>query len=195
MRKGLLLAVVLGFMFVGLGCSNNSNKQSNDGSQSKQDSVSANSESQGSEQAKSGEMIPITLYFSDKQTGKLIPEKRNVPKEALLNNVEETIINELIKGPTSKDMIATVPQGTKLLTIKNEDGRVIVNLSKEFIENHPGGSAAETLTIYSIVNSLTELKEVESVKFLIEGQEKQEYKGHYQFNIPFTRYEDIINRS
>ena len=49
------------------------------------------------------------------------------------------------------------------------------------------------LTVYSIVNSLCELDEVEKVQFLIEGEKQIEYKGHIEFDKPFRPMEKIIS--
>ena len=51
-----------------------------------------------------------------------------------------------------------------------------IDLSKEFIENQNGGIEKAKLSIYSIVNTLTELNEVNSIKLLIEGKEVEKFK-------------------
>lgn len=197
MRTGFLTAIIFCFLVIGVGCMDSSiNQYDEKGSQTGQDVLAPNNESTNKEQGETiKEEIPIVLYFSDTQAEKLVAEKRNVPKANILKNVEETIIIELIKGPQNQELSASIPQNTKLLSVKKEADLVTINFSKEFVENHPGGSSAETFTIYSIVNSLTELKDVEKVKFLIEGKEEEEYKGHYQFDIPFIRNEELIKPS
>ena len=42
------------------------------------------------------------------------------------------------------------------------------------------------MTIYSIVNSLTQIKDIEKVQFKIEGQVKDRYKGNFKFDVPFS---------
>jgi len=72
----------------------------------------------------------------------------------------------LIKGPKVAGLKPTIPEGTKLRSaIKIEGDVAIVDFTKEFRDNHPGGKAEERMTIYSVVNSLTELKEINKVKF------------------------------
>lgn len=137
--------------------------------------------------------IPIKLYFSNKNDGKLVSEKRLVTKKEIMESPEKTIINELIKGPENQELLPTIPKGTKLISVTNKEGTAIVNFSREFVDNHGGGSMGETITIFSIVNSLTELKEIQKVKFLIEGESRPEYKGHYEFDIPFVRDEEVNN--
>ena len=50
---------------------------------------------------------------------------------------------------------------------------------------------SEIFTIYSIVNSLTELDTVASVQFLVEG-EKKEALSHMALNEPIARNSGII---
>lgn len=196
MRKGLLYVTVLCLLIIGIGCSNTANKGTEANSQSDDNALTTNTGDAREDPSKNNQdKLPITLYFSDKQAGKLIAEKREVDKSAVLNNPEQTIVAELIKGPASQDLLATIPNGTRLLSLKKDGAKVTLDFSKEFVDNHSGGSAGETLTIYSIVNSLTELKDVENIKFLIEGQQRKEYKGHYEFDIPFARNEEIINKN
>ena len=65
-----------------------------------------------------------------------------------------------------------------------------LDLSKEFIDNHTGGQEQENKTVYSIVNTLTELNEVVSVKILINGREDQAFKDNkINFKNAFIRVE------
>ena len=57
-----------------------------------------------------------------------------------------------------------------------------LDLSKEFIENQKEDLDEISLSIYSIVNTLTELNEVNSVKILIDGEENKKY-NNIDFNL------------
>ncbi len=128
--------------------------------------------------------LKLTLYFSDKQVSKLVPEVREV--EIRGKRTAEAVMKELIKGPKSSNLSRTVPQETKLLSLKAESGVVYVNLSKEFQTKHWGGSAGDTMTLYSITNSLAELPGVQKVQFLIEGKTQQSILGHTTTSHPLT---------
>lgn len=134
----------------------------------------------------------ITIYFSDNEAMYLVPETRKVELENKL--VEEAIVEELIKGPEKDDHFNTIPEETKLLSVKVEDNTVYVDFSKEFKENHTGGSTGEIMTIYSVVNSLTELESIDKVVFLIEGQKEKTLSGHLIFDEPFYRDEALIEK-
>ncbi|NLL51576.1 MAG: GerMN domain-containing protein [Peptococcaceae bacterium] len=124
----------------------------------------------------SQETIKINLYFGDQQAMYLIKEERTVIKSG---NLPELMINELIKGPQGQDSVPTIPQETKLLSLEISGGVAYVNFSKEVKTNHWGGSSGETMTIFSIVNTLTQLPEIKKVQFLLEGEKQEAIWGHY----------------
>lgn len=137
-----------------------------------------------------GEMRTLTLYFGNDNADKVVAEKRQVPVVKGQSD-EKAVILELIKGPTKEGLHPVIPEGTRLLSIKTVNGLCTVNFSKEFIDNHPGGTAGESMTLESIVNSLTELKHIKKVQFLIEG-EKREVFLHVIFDKPFERNPGMI---
>lgn len=132
----------------------------------------------------------VKLYFANKNADLLIPEGRMVTVNSK-ESLEYALVNELVKGPKADYVHPTIPEGTKLLSVETKEGTCFVNFSQEFKNKHGGGSAGETMTIYSIVNTLTELDTVDRVQFLIEGQ-KMEVFIHYIFNEPFVRDEKLI---
>jgi spore germination protein GerM len=192
MRKGLSSVIVISLLILIAGCISLYYNGGQNGSSS--EAQAANSQKTKALDKTTEAKAYISIYFSEKQTGQLVAERREIPRWMILNKAEESIVNELLKGPINQNLIPTIPRGTKLISVTKNGNMVIVDFSKEFVDNHPGGSAGETITLYSIVNSLTELKDVEKVKFLIEGKERKEYKGHYEFNVPFERDETIIKR-
>ncbi len=140
------------------------------------------------EQAKAEEKKEmIILYFADDQASKLVAEKRFISKSSIkdINTLAQTALNELIKGPISGNLTNPFPKGVKVPTVKVDKKVAVVDFSKEFVEKHPGGSTGETLTIYSIVNTLTAMKDIEMVQFTIEGKKTSEFKGHLEFDKPF----------
>ena len=134
----------------------------------------------------------IKLYFSDLKAEHLIAEAREITVSQK-ETMEMRIIKELIKGPVNPNLTKTIPQETKILSVETKEGICFVNLSQEFKTRHSGGSAGEIMTIYSIVNSLTELENVDKVQFLVEGQ-KLEVFIHMIFNEPFARDAELIQK-
>lgn len=112
----------------------------------------------------------VTLYFKDKNTCELLPEARNIDVKELMEDPYSKIINMLIEGPLNSNLEKCIPDNTKLINVYLENDRLIVDFSKEFLEIGEESKENQELIINSIVNSLVELKEVNCVKILIEGE-------------------------
>ena len=98
----------------------------------------------------------------------------------LINEPYNVLINFLIEGPKNENLEKTMPEGTKLLGATLEGDTLNLNFSREFLNRE--GKEAEEKTIESIVNTLTELTEVNSIKVLINGEEKDNLKDTYVRN-------------
>lgn len=136
----------------------------------------------------------ITLYFSDDQAMYLKPEIRTVTVEKARQEeqIREAVINELIKGPRDSNLYQTIPPETKLLGIEVKDQIAYVDFSEEIRSKHWGGSTGEIMTMGSIVNSLTELEDIEQVLVLIEGETQETLVGHLDISEPSGRNESLL---
>lgn len=130
----------------------------------------------------------VKLYFATSNARSLKAEQRKVITLDTIS-IEKTIVNELIKGPSSHELISTIPSGTKLLNIETKDGVCYVNLSEEFVTKFSGGSGV--LNVYSIVNSLCGTESVTSVQILIEGEKGAEFGG-FVFDEPLEANMDLV---
>ena len=122
----------------------------------------------------------VTLYFENIDTGELETEIKVMDANILINNPEEELINLLIKGPQSSNLKKLIPDGTVLHDIKIEKSCAIINVSNEFLnyENEEN----KLKIINSIVNTLTNLKEIKSIKFLINGENNEKLSDIYLKN-------------
>lgn len=133
----------------------------------------------------------VKLYFIDQESQQLVAEERNITYPD--QYPDKYIIEQLIKGPTTDGLSPTIPPETKIRDVKREDtGTCYVNLSSDFITKHGGGAQMENLTVYSIVNSLTELSGINKVQFMIESASVSEFKGTVDLSKTFEKNEDLI---
>ncbi len=136
----------------------------------------------------------VMLYFPSGSDDLLHPEAREIMASTPEKEAQE-IIDELIAG-SRLGYLSPFPPEVKLRQVfLSGDGTAYIDFSRDLVERHPSGSAAEMTTIYSVVNSLTSnVKAIKRVFFLVEGTERETLSGHINLNQPFSFFPSIIAR-
>lgn len=131
----------------------------------------------------------VTLYFTDKNGVNLYPETHKATMTD--NSLEKTVVNELIRGPVSGGYVRTFPESVQLISVETTGGVCFVNFSASFMPKDNDDSFTQRTAVYSVVNSLTRLPDIEKVQILIDGKKPE--KDEYQlFSIPLERDETMI---
>lgn len=139
----------------------------------------------------------VTLYIYNDRTQGLEKKETSIDISFLdrllfRDNIYRKTIEKLIDVSAKNKYSFPIPKGTRLLGISLKDGIVYVNFSEELKKNHPGGSLGELLTIYSVVNTLTEFPEVRKVQILINGAILETLAGHIDLTSPLERDLSIV---
>ena len=139
-----------------------------------------------------GETVELTLYFANNeyvQTGnesleKLLPEKRSI---TLTNKpLAQVAVEELMRGPKGENMGVVIPPRIKLIDVKVADQIAYVNFSGDGMN---GGSMEETFLISSVIMTLIQLENIDSVQFLVDGKKTETLMGHIYTMDPIDSYE------
>lgn len=173
MRKIVLLIIMLGVLIVSV-------TNSVDTIDNIEETISSN------------EPLNLTVYFPRLPDFNLINEEIKLDGNMNIEEKIKFIIGTLTNGVDKANVLDVIPNGSRLNNVYIDEKTAYLDFSQEFVDNHPGGSLGEYNTIYSIVNSITEINGIESVVFLIEGKKQSTYKGHCQFDIPISRDESLI---
>ena len=133
----------------------------------------------------------LTLYFASADGMSTVAETREVYYSRNVT-IERLVIEQLLKGPDSDELLSAIPPGTKLNSISvSENGVCIVNFDAA-IESTVTG-VTENVTVYSIVNSLTELDNIKQVQILVNGDTPHISNVDVDLSSSISRNEDIIN--
>jgi spore germination protein GerM len=146
-----------------------------------------------SQPKESGQTKKIVLLFLSEEDDLLHPEEREIIADSSVVRQASQTIEELIKG-SEKGYLSPFPPETKLRQLFiTKEGVAYVDFSKELTEKHPSGSSAEILTVYSIVNSLTQnFNSIKKVFILVDGGEKETLGGHIDLTRPFLPQYSLI---
>lgn len=136
-------------------------------------------------------IVNLNLYFANKNGDKLIPQSTVIEYNANVA-VEKVVVEQLIAGPAEKGYYATIPKDTKAISVTTKDGVCYVNLDTGFTAQ--GYDVLGTVTIYSIVNSLTDLPGITSVQILVNGETSINYKDNISLETTFQRNPEMIEK-
>ena len=119
----------------------------------------------------------IILYFLNKQTKELKSEGKLINAAELLENPYKKIVELLIEGPNNTDLANVFPENTRVLDAKIEKRCITLNFSEEIVKFKD--DVQKYNIINSILNSLTELNEVDSIKILVNNQTNEAFDEEY----------------
>lgn len=131
----------------------------------------------------------FSIYFSNSNATFLEGEKRKITEEG---DLYQQLFKELKAGPQNSELRPTIPEGVSLLGYELEDKTIVLNFNQELRDNHWGGSTGETMTVYSIVNTYTNLKEIERVKIILEDKEVETLVGHLDLTGPLVYNQKLV---
>jgi spore germination protein GerM len=135
-----------------------------------------------------GRKIKARLFYVAEDGLHLTGVERDIAYgEGTIEQAREIISAQI--APVIDPLVSAVPPGTTLRAVFITDhGDAFVDLSREIVAAHPGGTLNELLTIYTIVNALTaNLPAVTAVQVLVDGKEVETLSGHIDLRRPLAR--------
>jgi spore germination protein GerM len=140
-----------------------------------------------------GRKIKAHLYYVSEDGLGLTALERDVSfGEGALEQARQIVVAQI--APVVEPTVSAIPQGTTLRSLFLSDkGEAFVDLSKEVVSAHTGGTLNELLTVYTIVNVLTtNLPAVTSVQVLVDGKEVETLAGHVDLRRPLPKNLDYV---
>jgi len=131
--------------------------------------------------------LAVTLYYVADDGASLIGVAREVAFGGAPSEQARSIITAQLQ-PATDTAVSAIPTGVSLRSVfLTPRGDAYVDLSREIITGHPGGSLNEALTVYTLVNALTQnIKEITGVQILVDGKQIDTLVGHIDLRQPLT---------
>ncbi len=131
--------------------------------------------------------VTINVYYANSTAEYLIGETRSVSVE----NKFVDALNEMMKEPTDSMLVRLIPDTTKINGIVVEEGLCELDLSSNFVDDRFISDAGDILLLYSVVDTLTEFPEINSVELYIDGTKLDTF-GQLAISDPLFRRSDLI---
>lgn len=135
------------------------------------------------------EQANLKLYFANESGDALVEVDQLVVYNSNIS-IERVVIDQLITGPSNTESCPTINPETKVNSVTITDGVCYVNFDGSFL-TQPYNVTPE-VTIYSIVNSLVELSNVNKVQIMIDGETAVQYRENINFETVFSRNLDLV---
>src|SRR5262245_29848971 len=135
-----------------------------------------------------GRKIKARLFYVADDGSRLTSVERDVAYgEDVEAQAREIIAAQIAQ--VAEPLVSAIPRGTTLRAVFiTKSGDAYVDLSREARSAHPGGTINELLTVYTIVNALTEnLPAVTAVQLLVDGKEIDTLAGHVDLRRPLAK--------
>jgi len=143
--------------------------------------------------APSGRKIKARLFYVAEDGQHLTGVEREVAYgEGAVAQAREIVAAQL--APVADPLVSAIPAGASVRALFITDaGDAYVDLSRETVSAHPGGTTTELLTVYSIVDALTvNLPAVRAVQILVDGKEQETLAGHVDLRRPLEKNLDVV---
>ncbi len=112
-------------------------------------------------------LVMVTLYFADQQATAVIAESREIAASSDREQFIALVLEELIKGPKSENLSATIPKTVKVQSVSIENALAEIDFSEEMHTDHWGGATGEAMTLNSIANTLFEFDYIDEIMMTV----------------------------
>ena len=137
--------------------------------------------------------VNLRLYFANETGDGLIAVNRELTHNADVSNVpmEKLVVEQLISGPANNETFPTISSDTKLVNITVKDGVCYLTFNSAILTTV--NNVTTDVTIYSIVNSLVELSNINKEQISIEDNKDGKFRDKYEASTVFERNLSLVN--
>lgn len=130
----------------------------------------------------------LLLYFGDNQSAFLVEQRLRLPDSGDEMQLLRQLIAALIAGPppSATALVPVLPPASRLQdAVLAADGTLLLDFNRALIDQHPGGSASELLTVRALANTVSaNFPEIKRVRLLVDGLVITTLKGHLDLRGP-----------
>ncbi len=137
------------------------------------------------------EKVKLTLYLADESGERLKPVNRTVVYNSNIS-MERLVVEQLVGGPKeSEKAFPVINPETKVISVNVKDGICYIDFDSAFLTQIY--NVTSEVAIYSIVDSVAELSNVNKVQISVNGSTTVSYKENISLSTVFERSLEIVN--
>lgn len=131
--------------------------------------------------------IKARLFYVSEDGHGLTGVEHDVPYGADPAAQARAIIDAQFAAPDAAN-VSAIPTGTTVRAVYVANGDAYIDVSRDIVTGHPGGSLNEQLTVFTIVSAIkSNLPAVNGVQILVDGKEVDTLAGHVDLRQPLVK--------
>jgi spore germination protein GerM len=122
----------------------------------------------------------VTLYVAHDEDGTLRAQEAQIPMPSGRQQRAEELARALLSLYLEKNSPHVIGSGSELRSVFLVDpGEAVIDMNGAFADTHRSGVLVEELTVASLIHTITaNTPNVQKVKILIDGKERETLAGH-----------------
>ena len=192
--RTLAFALVATLMLSGItGCKSKKDKDAGN----KNEYAASSGTQMTDEQADSlANTMTVKLYYSSSDKKSIVTESallNYTSKEKKTSRLAFSVVEKLIAGPKNTSAAVNLfPVGTEIENIKIQGGCAKISFNRTFGEKLNLSKSETELLVQAITNTLTELKDIDSVKIVCAGAAMGILQNGFDMNATFKRTQKSV---
>lgn len=135
------------------------------------------------------ETTMIRLYYAN-ESGTMLQETQRKVEYSSNISLEKVVLEQLIAGADPSEGYATINPQTKINSVTVADGVCYVDFNNAFLQQVY--NVSPEVLLYSVVNSLSELNNINKVRISIDGNSDLVFRDKFPLNTVFERNLDLL---
>jgi germination protein M len=127
------------------------------------------------------------LYFFDGSKQELVPISRKIDLNGTMDKIIKVLIENLSRVPEKTSYLTYIPAYAKVKSVSMNNEVCTVTFEPTILTDQIDSVLKESATVYSIVNTLTEIPQIKKVKIVIDGKKDPYFQRYVSIQEPLVR--------
>lgn len=129
----------------------------------------------------------MKFYYYDYQKNELVPVQKNFNATGSQEKAVKLVIESLSIPPEKSELISLIPAYSKIKSVQLQNELCDIVFESSILSEQVNTVSKEAAAVYSIVNTLTELPNIQKVKISIDGKKDPFFKRYITITDPLVR--------
>lgn len=129
----------------------------------------------------------MKFYYYDLQKNELVPVQQSFSLSGSPEKAVKMVIEHLSLPPENSELVSLIPSYVKIKSVQIQNDQCDLVFDTTILSEQVNTVSKEAAAVYSIVNTLTELPNIQKVKMVIDGKKDPFFNRYISIEDPLVR--------